>query len=564
MHSVVNALRENPEIAVFLTLAVGFWFGARKFGSFSLGTVTSTLLAGLLIGQLDIHVAPVLQNTFFVMFLFAVGFSVGPKFFPALKKDGLSQIVFTLIVCASGFLTAYAAAKLMGYNAGLTAGLLAGGMTNSGTLGVATANMHQLGLDPAETASMASLVAIGYAVTYPLGTAGEAWFLSSLAPKLLGIDLQKVCKDYEAATRDRGAQSDQELANLPVQARSFTAENEAVIGHTPEEFNGGPGAALGGAFITRYRDGGDVLEADAKTVVKKGDTVAIAGSPAALLQAEKIVGPEVEDSDLLAYRAEKIDIVVTKKAVAGRTIHDLEQAEFTQYGRPVFILKLIRGGHSVALTPDLQVRRHDVLTVRGVRSHVEDLIKVLGSADRPTSVSDIAYMGAGIVIGCLVGTITVHLAGTPLSLSPSVGSLLAGLIFGYLRSIYRTFGQIPAPGLWVFNNVGLNGFIAAVGLNAGPGLVSGLVHYGIGIFVAGIFVSMIPAIVGVYVGRYVFKFHPAILLGACAGAHTTTAALGSLQEVSQSTVPTLGYTVPYAVGRIVLAVSGVVILLIMK
>jgi putative transport protein len=195
---------------------------------------------------------------------------------------------------------------------------------------------------------------------------------------------------------------------------------------------------------------------------------------------------------------------------------------------------------------------------------VEDLIKLLGYADRPTTRSDIAFMGAGIVIGSLVGTITVHAAGIPLSLSPSVGALLAGLIFGYLRSIYRTFGGIPGAGLWVFNNVGLNGFIAAVGLNAGPGLVSGLAQYGVGLFVSGIVVSLLPIVVGLYLGKYVFKFHPAILLGACAGARTCTAALGALQEASQSTVPTIGYTVPYAVGRIVLAVCGVVILLLMK
>ena len=116
----------------------------------------------------------------------------------------------------------------------------------------------------------------------------------------------------------------------------------------------------------------------------------------------------------------------------------------------------------------------------------------------------------------------------------------------------------------MFNNVGLNGFIAAVGLNAGPGLVSGLSQYGIGLFVAGIFVSLLPLIVGLYVGKYVFKFHPAILLGACAGARSCTAALGALQEASQSTVPTLGYTIPYAVSRIVLAISGSIILLLMK
>jgi putative transport protein len=276
------------------------------------------------------------------------------------------------------------------------------------------------------------------------------------------------------------------------------------------------------------------------------------------------VGPEVDDAELLAYVAEKVDVVVTNKAVVGRTVEDLEHDELARFGRPVFVLGVTRAGHSIPVRPDLVIEHRDVLTVRGVRAHVEDLIKVLGTADRPTTKSDIAFMGVGIVIGSLVGTLTVNVAGVPLSLSPFVGTLLAGLIFGYLRSIYRTFGAIPGGGLWVFNNIGLNGFIAAVGLNAGPGLVSGLEQYGISLFIAGIVVSLVPLVVGLYVGKYIFKFHPAILLGACAGARTCTAALGALQEASESTVPTLGYTIPYAVGRIILAIFGIVILLLMK
>jgi putative transport protein len=347
-------------------------------------------------------------------------------------------------------------------------------------------------------------------------------------------------------------------------ARAFRVENGDVVGRTPREFNTEFGNSLGGAFITRYREGSAILEADAPTPIQSGATIAMAGSPKALFHAEKMVGPEVDDGELLAYAAEKIDIVVTRKAAANLTLRDLERDELAKYGRPVFVLGLTRRGHPVALSPDLEIEHRDVLTVRGVRSHVERLIKALGYADRATTRSDIAFMGAGIVIGSLVGTITVYAAGVPLSLSPSVGTLLAGLIFGYLRSIYRTFGGIPPAGLWVFNNVGLNGFIAAVGLNAGPGLVSGLAHYGVGLFAAGVVVSLLPLVVGLYVGKYVFKFHPAILLGACAGARSCTAALGALQEASQSTVPTIGYTVPYAVSRIVLAMSGIVILLLMK
>jgi len=169
-----------------------------------------------------------------------------------------------------------------------------------------------------------------------------------------------------------------------------------------------------------------------------------------------------------------------------------------------------------------------------------------------------------IVVCGLVGAVTIHLGGIPLSLSPAIAALLASLIFGYLRSVYRTFGRIRGPALRVFNNVGLNGFVAVVGLNAAPGVITGLDTYGIALFLAGIVVSMVPFVVGLYVGKYVVKCRPVILLGACSGARSATASLGALQEVAQSTLPAIGYTIPYATSPIVLAICGIIIVLLMK
>ncbi|HLZ68115.1 MAG TPA: aspartate-alanine antiporter [Aliidongia sp.] len=560
MQFLVSSLRDYPEIALFLTLAVGFWFGNVKIGTFSLGAVTSTLVAGLLIGQFGIHIPPIVADTFFTMFLFAVGYSAGPQFFPALKKDGVPQVIFALVVCGSGLLSAYVAAKLLGYGPGLAAGLLAGGYTNSGTLGVAAANMKELGLDPAQTASQSGLAAIAYAVSYPFGAAASAWFLSSLAPKLLGIDLPGACKTFAATQGGRKPEPGVGSAYRPVLTRAFRVESAELVGRTPRELN----ATLEGAFITRYRDNDRLLEPDCDVAIRRGVALAIAGSPQALQLMEQKVGPEVDDAELLAYATEETDLVVTSKKAANRTVGELERDGLAQFGRPLFLLRVSRGGQDLTPTPDLVLQRWDVLTVRGPRKQVEQLGKDLGYVDRATSQSDIAFMAAGVVIGSLVGAITVHVGGIPLSLSPSVGTLVAGLVFGYLRSVYRTFGRIPEPAVWVFNNVGLNGFIAVVGLNAGPGLVSGLESNGISLFLAGVAVTLVPLIVAVLLGRYVFKFHPAVLFGACAGARSSSAALGAVQEAAKSAVPVIGYTVPYAVSRLVLAVFGVLVLLILK
>ncbi|MBV9062067.1 MAG: aspartate-alanine antiporter, partial [Alphaproteobacteria bacterium] len=494
MQILVDTLRQNPEIALFLALAIGFWIGELKFGSFSLGGVTATLIAGLLIGQLHITFPAVVQNIFFTIFLFAVGYDVGPQFIPAMKKNGLPQLLFALIICATGLFTAYGVAKLFGYNAGLAAGLLAGGYTNSSTLGVALANMHQLGLDPAQTATMASLVAIAYAVTYPFGTVLAAWFNGTFAPKVLRIDLPKVCKEYQQTNGSSGPRPQEDTPRRPVVSRSFRVVSDKVAGHTPRELYTLYGSELG-AYVTRVREGAAVREPDTTTAIKIGETVAIAGSTRALLQTAQLVGPEVNDPDLLAYPAETVDIVVTNKSVFGHTVRQLERDQLTRHGRSVFLLGLERRGHVIPITPDLAIQHRDILTVRGARSQVDSLIEVLGVADRPTNKSDIAFMALGIVIGCLVGSIMVHVAGIALSLSTGVGSLLAGIAFGYIRSVYRTFGRIPAPALWVFNNVGLSGFIAAVGINAGPGLLLGLKQYGVGLILGGIIVSLVPAVI---------------------------------------------------------------------
>jgi len=272
----------------------------------------------------------------------------------------------------------------------------------------------------------------------------------------------------------------------------------------------------------------------------------------------------VEDNELLAYPAEELDIVVTNRKAVGRTVQELEQHELGRYGRRLFLMRVTRGGQPVPATQDLKIERWDVLTIRGARKYVEQLAKTLGEADRPTSKSDIAFMGAGIVIGALVGLITFNVGGVPLGLSTGVGALLAGLVCGHLRARYRTFGGIPGPALWVFNNVGLNGFIAGIGLNAAAGLVAGLKTYGIGLVFSGFVVCFLPMIVGLVVGKYVFKFHPTLLLGAIAGARTFTPALGAIQQAAQSTLPAVGFTLPFALGRIICAANGIAILLLTK
>src|SRR5580704_19590929 len=195
---LVDTLRTYPELAIFFALALGFWIGPKKLGGFSLGNVTATLLAAVVIGQLAIVISPNVKSVFFLLFLFAVGYGVGPQFFQGLAREGPRQIGFAVIVLAFCLLIPYLCARIAGLDLGYAAGLYAGSQTISASIGVATDQIGRIGLAPDQAKALADKIPIGYAVTYIFGTIGSAIILAQLGPWLLGVDLQKACAEYEA------------------------------------------------------------------------------------------------------------------------------------------------------------------------------------------------------------------------------------------------------------------------------------------------------------------------------------------------------------------------------
>ncbi len=227
----------------------------------------------------------------------------------------------------------------------------------------------------------------------------------------------------------------------------------------------------------------------------------------------------------------------------------------------VSIRSIKRAGIEIPVLAQTKLDAGDVIEVVGTKQEVESAAVQIGYVGRPPTQTDMIFVGLGILIGGLFGALSIHIGGVPISLSTSGGALIAGLFFGWLRSKHPTFGRIPEASLWVLNNVGLNMFIAVVGIAAGPSFVQGFRDVGLSLFIVGAIATTLPLIIGLLLAKYVFKFHPAIALGCCAGARTTTAALGAIQDAVESETPALGYTVTYAVGNTLLIIWGVAIVL---
>jgi putative transport protein len=560
MEYLVTALREHQELAIFLTVAVGFFIGKLRFGSFALGTVVGTLLAGVLIGQLDIKVPVLVKNVFFDLFLFTTGYKVGPQFFRGLKKDALPQLVVTVALCVTCLVTAFTASKLLGYDMGTAAGLLAGAFTESTVIGTAADAINRLDMPAGEKTALVNNIPVAYAVTYLIGTAFIVWFLPSIGPRLMGVNLREEGKKLQqqiagGEEREPGVQS----AFQTFAVRAYRVTNDRLVNRTVAELEGLPRETR--VFISRVRHDGTIIEPEPDTLIHKDDVVAVMTRSEMLMARGTEIGPEVDDKELLDFPAEVLDVVITNKAMVGKTLKELAGLGFA---RGVFLRKVVRLGEPMPFTFETRIDRGDVLNLIGAKHDVERAAKELGYADRPTATTDMIFVGLGIFLGGLVGLLSVTIGGLPITLTASGGALIMGLVFGWLRSVRPTFGRIPEAAMWVFDTVGLTVFIGVVGLGAGPSFVSGLQKSGASLILVGLVVAVLPHVVGILVGRYVLRMNPLILLGACSGAGTITAALRAIQEESQSKLPALGYTVPYALGNILLTAWGPVIVAMMR
>ncbi|WP_455640270.1 aspartate-alanine antiporter [Parabacteroides sp.] len=565
MEWFTNLLRHYPELAIFLTLAFGFWIGKFKIGKFSLGTVTSVLLVGVLIGQLHIDIGQPIKSVFFLLFLFAVGYSVGPQFFRGLKKEGLPQVLFAALMCLFCLFIPFLLAKLMGYNAGEAAGLLAGSQTISAVLGVAEDTINQGGLSAADKTSMINVMPVAYAVSYIFGTAGSAWIMSDVAPRMLGglASVKKACKELEAkmGTDDESEQPGFMPAARPITFRAYKISNDWFgAGKTVQELEDYLESQGRRLFVERVRINNVVYEVKPDQMLLKGNEVVLSGRREFVIGEENWIGEEVNDIELLDFPAETLPVLVSRKKFAGMTVARLRK-EKVMHG--VSIKSIKRAGVNIPVLAATRIDPGDMLELVGTKMEVNEAAATLGYADRPTNQTDMIFVGLGIFLGGVIGSLAIHFGDIPVSLSTSGGALIAGLVFGWLRSKHPTFGRIPEPSLWVLNNVGLNMFIAVVGITAGPSFVTGFKEVGVSLFLIGALATTIPLIAGVLMGRYLFKFHPAITLGCTSGARTTTAALGAVEDAVESQTPALGYTVTYAVGNTLLIIWGVVIVLLM-
>ena len=534
MDFCIDILRQNPVIALFLTVGLGFMLGRLKYKNFSLGPVTSVLIVAIFVGQLGIELSSQIKTVFFMLFLFAVGYSVGPQFFRSLKGMGLKQVLFAFLMSACCFGATFMMAKIMGYNQGETVGMFSGSQTCSSLLAIGGDAIGNAAIPDSDKQAMINIMPVCYAVTYVFGTLGTVILLGSVGPAMLGGlgKVKEAAAQLESEMNEAAWKSDPVNMNAlrTVAFRAFRMERSHFrrhhTVHTVEEYLRAMGKVV---FIDRVRRADGTMESTAPdTLIGYGDTVVVCGRREFLIENTGLLGPEVNDPELLEYPVERIPVLVPSR----------------------------KGPEE--LEPDTVIRRGDTLVLIGRKDMLRSVSAQIGVLDVPTTRTDIMFLGIAIAIGAFLGAIPLVVDGVSVSFGVSGGSLIAGLVFGWLRTRRPSVSYTPAPALWLMNNLGLNTFIAVIGIQAAPTFVQGISQVGWGLLGAGAVATLIPLLIGLLAGRYIFRFNPAITLGCCAGTRTCTAALGAVQETIGSNIPTMGYTVTYAVSNVLLVIWGII------
>ena len=544
---IAHYLIANPVISIFICLALGYLIGKLKIKSFTIGATVGTLLVGLLISlvfkgagtyQIDVTV----KTIFFSLFIFAIGYEVGPSFFASLKSSGLKIIILSLFFAVAAFVVSIVLFKAFGIGAGEAGGILAGSLTQSAILGTADSTMKGM-LSGTELKTAESQMAIAYALTYVFGTVGVVVFLKNGAAKLIGVNLTDTVKKKIEQTNFHESSSENTVVGN-IKARAFCIENGAefigkTIGSVEEQY----GDDL---TITQIIRKGKKVNLASDVQLLEGDTVTIIGLLDAVLHFEAPGMKETDDSEALKLDVIKQEIVLTNHFSLDVIKHLSENG----------IVISERKRDNNVLSEDQALKALDHLTLVGPKALIAKVVKKLGYVKDTGTETDVSFISMGLVVGLLIGAISFVVSGIPITLGSGGGALIGGLLFGYYQDKHSNYGLMPKATRWFCKSVGLNLFIAIVGLTSGASFLSALQSMGVKVLLIGVLVTILPHIASVYFGRFVLKLDAVDIIGALCGAGTCTAALNGVVEEYESSIFAVAYTPGYAMGNILLTVLG--------
>ena len=560
METIYNAIHTLfqglPEIALFLSLALGYLVGKIRFGKFQLGGVAGSLLMAVLVSQFGVHIDDTVKNVLFALFIFAVGFTSGPNFFRSLGKESVKEIVLASVLALTALATVIILARLFSLDKGIAAGIAAGGLTQSAIMGTAESAVRSLGLSAQETSQLVANISVGYGVTYIFGSLGAILICVNLLQKFMGRTIREDAIKAEASQQSGGLVlgEGEQLAAPHLIGRVYKAGGSAGKSVADFEVNT---CGLQPITVESIKRGGQIIQVTPKTEIMADDTLLVVGRRHCVLSASEHLGEELPAQDDMQIRIQTREIVVTNDNLAGKALGEIAKSINPEMRHGLYLVSIHRNGKNLAISEDLAVKHGDIVTLYGADQDIRRVAQVIGYRIIPSNKTDFVYMGLGLVLGLLIGKIVVHAGSIPITLGSGGGCLLSGLLFGWFRTRHLNMGNLPSPAAQLLTDLGLAGFVVVVGLNYGMMAITTIKAQGITIFLVGVLVTLIPLILTMIVGRFVLRYdNVAIFAGALAGSRSANPAFGEVLNKAENSVPTVPFAITYALANVFLTLLG--------
>ncbi|PTP39327.1 aspartate-alanine antiporter [Vibrio splendidus] len=561
MDIISNLFDMAPFIALFITLSLGYMVGKITIGRFVLGGVAGTLLMGVIIGQFGVDIDPGVKSIFFALFIYAVGYQGGAQFFKALNFRTINILLSAVVMTVSGLLCVLAAAWLFDLDRGTAAGLAAGGLTQSAIIGTAGDAIARLGGVSEEAKHlMQTNVAVGYAVTYIFGSLGPILMVTWVFPTLMKWDIRAEA----IALEEKNSSGKRELAPGEFNAvtalvtRAFkVSSGDKLVGNTLAQLND---TSLSACIELIERDGHE-LNADKFTVLKEGDIIVVTGRRNAVQELQGSAhGKEVSLPESYEIIEENRQLIADNRKLVGQSLREIKQHSNEGLYRGVYITDYIREGVPLALTPELVVKKNDIIQVTGTANDINRVEKNIGQRMGSASMTDFVILGLGMVVGLLIGLISFKIAGIPVTIGSGAGCLISGLFIGWIRSRNPHIAQFPVGAVNFIRDFGLAAFVGIVGLQAGPQAVDTIKEHGMSLLFLGAAVTIIPQLISFFFSYFVLKIkNPVEALGCVTGGRSANPGFAALMEKTGNATPVFTFTVTYAVANVLLTLWGPII-----
>jgi putative transport protein len=558
MQGFFEFLGENPYILLFFTVGMAVWVGKFSVKGYGLGMVAAAVVVGAAIATwastygVKLQLDNFAKSLMYYLFMYGVGLRVGPSFFNSLKKDGITFTILAVICSVAGLALVVLTSKWFELPPGAAGGILAGSQTMSAAIGTAEMAVEQgaYKIPAGSTAeAISGMIALGYGVTYIWGTVGIILVCKYL-PRWWGVDAVAAAKQYE---QEHGVKNVDDAGITGYRAgglRAYRVENPATVGKSISAFR----KANPQYKIVNVVRGDEALGASPDLVLASGDVVALGGRLEDLTSNLGLVGAEVAHEKVLNIPLDQAEILLLDDSYDGRALKEFAKEDFAgQFG----ISRIERAGEPIPVGSETILKRFDVLFVSGLKGTIQTIGEKIGKIARPSTSTDLLTLAVGMVLGLLIGKITVPVGDFSVGLGNAGGLLLSGIFVSSAVSRLRFFGGTPNAARNILEDLGLVTFIAIVGINAGATLLEQLTGaIALKIFLAGFIASTIPPFLTWAIGYHFFKINPAVLMGGVAGSRSHSGPAREAAKEIGSSVPWVGFPVGYAVSGVLYTVFG--------